>query len=138
MADADLPDIDLEALERAEAALARLSDDYLTWAEADAARLCACLAETEGPAIADKDVLHRLFAIAHDMKGQAATFGYPLITTIAHRLCRLIDHRGAETLPRARVAAHVDAVSEVLARRLSGNGGAAGQAILARLDQPGD
>lgn len=35
--------------------------------------------------------LKGLFRIAHDMKGQASTFGYPVITSVADSLCRFVE-----------------------------------------------
>lgn len=122
--DDDLLGLDPEALARAEAALDRLSPQYLHWAEADLASLRTALAELS---------TERLFAVAHNMKGQAATFGYPLITAIGERLCRYIDAHPKDADP-ARLTALVEAMAQVLTVRLDGDGGTAGQAILARLD----
>ena len=33
-----------------------------------------------------------LFRAAHDIKGQAATFGFPQVAPVADSLCRLIEH----------------------------------------------
>ena len=129
------PGIDPEALERAEAALSKLSSQYLAWAEADAASLRACLAEVQQHPSEAAAALAHLAAIAHDMKGQAATFGYPLVTELARRVCGLLAGRSTldpDTI--ALLSRHVDALSEVLTRRLGGNGGDAGAEILARLD----
>lgn len=129
--DDDLLDLDPEALARAEAALNSLSPHYLSWAEADLASLRATLAELS----ADPSRLARLFTIAHDMKGQAATFGYPLVTMIGERLCRFIDaHPAPDAADLARLTAMADAIAQVLTDRLEGDGGAAGRDLLARLD----
>jgi HPt (histidine-containing phosphotransfer) domain-containing protein len=128
--DDDLLGLDPEALARAEAALNSLSSRYLSWAEADLAALRAALAELS----TDPSWLARLFTIAHDMKGQAATFGYPLVTAIGERLCRYIDTHPKESDP-ARIAAMVEAIAQVLTRRLEGDGGAAGRELLARLEE---
>lgn len=128
-------DLDPDALARAEAALARLAENYLSWAEADCASLRACLAEIEAHPADAADGLWRLFRIAHDMKGQAGTFGYPLVTEVAHRLCRSI-----ESMPEpdghglAHIARHVDALAEIVSGRLEGDGGERGLALLARLE----
>ena len=82
-----LPELDPLALARAEAALAALSNNYLAWADADLTRLQGALAPFQ------PDLL---FAVAHDMKGQAGTFGFPLITELAHRLCRLLENQPAD------------------------------------------
>jgi len=33
-----------------------------------------------------------LFRAAHDIKGEAATFGYPAVVGAADSLCRLLEH----------------------------------------------
>lgn len=131
--DGELPDLPPDILAKAEAALAGLNDRYLAWAEADSARLRACIEEA-GLAGADRRaVLARLFTIAHDMKGQAATFGYPLVTELGNRICRLVE---AEAAPDAetlrRLESLVEAIGGVVAGRLSGDGGEAGRRLLER------
>lgn len=87
MGEDDLPDLDPAALARAEAALAALADSYRAWSAADCARLL------EAHQTGDRS---RVFTIAHDIKGQAATFGFPEITRRAAELCRALE-AGAET-----------------------------------------
>lgn len=123
--------LDPDALARAEAALASLSDNYLHWAEADLAALkeayerCRAVSDPSEP-------LARLFTIAHDMKGQATTFGYPLVTELGHRLCREIERHPSTTTPSMQRL--VGAIAEVLSRRLAGDGGAVGRDLLAGLE----
>lgn len=127
--DLDLPGLDPAALARAEAALDALSGRYLAWAEADLKRLEAALDLLR--ASPGRAGLERLFTITHDMKGQAATFGYPLLSELGGRLCRLID---ACPEPQAadieRIGALVAAMGEVLRRRLAGDGGAEGRLLV--------
>ena len=129
------PVVDPAALARAEAALATLSANYLSWADADVVRLTAALHQAQTDPAGPAAHLAVLFRIAHDMKGQAATFGYPLVTTIAGQMCHLI---GAAEIPTprdmSRVAAHVAALVRVVASRLEGDGGAEGQSLLRELD----
>lgn len=98
----DLPEIDPQSLARAEAALAALADHYRSWAAADLVRLRAALT----PFRPDT-----LFAIAHDIKGQAGTFGFPLVTERANALCRILEGRPAPE----QAAALVDALAEAMA-----------------------
>lgn len=132
--DDDLPGLDAASLARAEAALAGLSEDYLRWAEADATALAACLADLAAAPDRSAECMARLFRVAHDMKGQAGTFGYPLVTTVAARLCRLVaatSHPDGPALDH--ITAHVEALAAIIADRLAGDGGEAGRAILRRL-----
>ena len=58
-----------------------------------------------------------LFRAAHDIKGEAATFGYPAIGIVAHCLCRLLEHTPDMThIPLALVEQHVDAIRAIVAR----------------------
>lgn len=126
-------DLDPEALARAEAALARLADRYLDWAEADLARLEATLAALLAEPGLQAEHMAQLFLVAHDMKGQAATFGYPLVSELGNRLCRLIETRQSPTQSGwDDVAALVAAIGEVIRRRLAGDGGIDGQRLLQR------
>lgn len=119
----DDPPIDPAALARAEAALAALGQDYLTWAEADLAALRAAVAGR------DWEGLHR---IAHNAKGQAATFGYPLVTVLAGRLCTLIlTHRQPDPDHWHQAEALVGGIAQVVVNRLTGDGGEVGVRLLA-------
>ncbi len=125
------PLVDAAALARAEAALSALSAKYLAWADADATHLTATLTAARTDPAGPLPHLATLFRIAHDMKGQAATFGFPLVTAIGERLCRLIEGNpspGPDEL--ARIAAHVDALAGAVALRLKGDGGAEGRRLL--------
>ncbi|CAA7627255.1 conserved hypothetical protein [Candidatus Terasakiella magnetica] len=132
MADIDGEDVELDptALARAEAALNALSGRYLTWARADLVRLAASLEQ----ALADdgKSHLNELFSIAHDMKGQAATFGYPLISHLGNHLCRLIEAVRAGQQPSLTPAtALVAAMDQILSEQLEGEGGETGRRLMA-------
>ncbi|EME70604.1 hypothetical protein H261_07553 [Paramagnetospirillum caucaseum] len=129
--DGELPELSPEILARAEAALAGLSGRYLEWAGADAARLRACLDEILTPGADLALLLPRLFTISHDMKGQAATFGYPLVSELGNRLCRLIETEPApDPGGLARMARLAEGMMQVIAQRLDGDGGETGRALL--------
>jgi len=128
----DPPDIDPTALARAEAALADLSHRYLVWATADLARLDDCLAHMLSHPGDWSEGLGRLFAIVHDMKGQGATFGYPLISDLGGRLCRLLEVRPDPTAEnKRRISAMAAAMGRVIRDRLAGDGGEDGRRLLA-------
>jgi len=55
-----------------------------------------------------------LFRAAHDIKGEAATFGYPAVASAAEGLCRLIEHApDPGRIPGALINQHVDAVRAI-------------------------
>jgi HPt (histidine-containing phosphotransfer) domain-containing protein len=56
-----------------------------------------------------------LFHAVHDIKGEAATFGYPLVAAAAESLCRLIEHTPTmEKIPVVLVEQHVDAIRAII------------------------
>ena len=118
-----------EAVAAAEHELSHMVADYLAWANEDLERLDAAF--RAAPA---RDELYRL---AHDMKGQGGTVGYPLITAIGDSLCRFLE--GRRTLDRAALEVarrHVEALRTVIAHRLSGDGGARGAEVIEALAKP--
>jgi chemotaxis protein histidine kinase CheA len=107
-------DPDDDPVARAEAALARLSSEFGPWMEAECLRLdLARLAiRAKGFTRATRDAL---FYAAHDIKGDAATFGHPAAAGPADSLCRLIEHTPAmERIPLTLVDQHVDAIRAII------------------------
>src|SRR5262245_643426 len=66
-------------LARAQAAVADLAKDYAGWALADVARGRAALASAAAEPAHRAEQVEALFRVAHDLKGQGTSFGYPLI-----------------------------------------------------------
>lgn len=137
MAERPLSDDERQAIARAEAVVAGLAGQYLEAAEADLARLKAAAANLTADPAGRVSHLDRLFHISHDMKGQGATFGYPLVTTIGNRLCRFIEKR-RETLDDAGVTAvlsHVEALDRVIGRRMKEPATAEAKALIEDLER---
>ena len=101
--------IDLAAMKRAEAAMEALKGEFADWLAADVPKLDSC--HEAFNAAPDSDTRDCLFRAAHDLKGQADTFGYPLIARLAASLAKLIDETNkSQSIPAALVDAHVVAV----------------------------
>jgi HPt (histidine-containing phosphotransfer) domain-containing protein len=98
---------------RAEKALAELSTEFSSWMESECDRLYSARAAVSkgGFTKANKEAL---FHAAHDIKGEAATFGFPLVAAAADSLCRLIEYTPDVTrIPAKLVDQHVDAVRAI-------------------------
>lgn len=77
----------------------------------------------------------RLFALAHELRGEAGSYGYPLISRSADALCKLLEKRTALSPADVGIVdAHVRAFRTVLKRRIKGDGGEAGQRLVDRLE----
>lgn len=102
--------LDLEAIKRAEQALSSMKDEFAVWIDDEIVKLAACR-DAFFAALPDAGGLDPFFRAAHDLKGQGATFGFPLVTRIASSLAALLDC-GAEpgAIPRKLVDAHVEAI----------------------------
>ncbi len=104
---------DEDPIARAEAALVQLSSEFSAWMVAECERI-----ETARQAIKQlgmtADTHAALFRAAHDVKGEAATFGYPEVVGVADSLCRLLEHTPEiSRIPPVLVDQHVDAVRAI-------------------------
>lgn len=109
----DLPD-GADPVARAESALSLLSNDYASWMETECARLDTARQKIRAHGI-NKARRDALFHAAHDIRGQAATFRYPLAAAGADSLCRLIEHTpDIARIPIALIDQHVDAVRAIV------------------------
>jgi HPt (histidine-containing phosphotransfer) domain-containing protein len=98
---------------RAEKALSELSPEFSSWMDSECERLDRARRSVgkSGFTGANKEAL---FHAAHDIKGEAATFGYPAVASAAESLCRLIEHTPDVTrIPFELVDQHVDAVRAI-------------------------
>jgi hypothetical protein len=103
-------EIAMDAIEKAEAALAALKDEFSGWMDSECDRLEAAR-QAVHHAGASAPTLKVLFLAGHDVKGDAATLGYPLAGRIAGSLCRLIDHMpDPKRCPMVLVDRHVEAI----------------------------
>ncbi len=128
-----LPALDQSAIARAEAALDKLSDQFNEWINEETARLAEAWASFEkAPAQRTKFELHRR---AHDLKGLAPTYGYPLVGRICASLCKLTgDEHGDIDAPIALLKAHVDAVKAAVNGKVKGADDPVGLALATELE----
>jgi HPt (histidine-containing phosphotransfer) domain-containing protein len=99
---------------RAEQALAALSGEFKEWMVIEADRLSAAHAAILNNGFGDK-AADELFRAAHDIKGDAATFGYPSAAVAAESLCRIIEHApDLEKVPSELIKHHIDAIQAIV------------------------
>lgn len=124
-----------QVLARAEAAIADLAKGYASWALADLAKARTALATADDPAQRAKHV-EALFRVGHDLKGQGASFGFPLVTKIGQSLCVLTRDRACDYQGRHLDLAksHLDAIELVLTKGIKGEGGKVGAELVAKLE----
>jgi CheY-like chemotaxis protein len=127
-----LPD---EVLAHAEQQLKREAEGFLDWAKAYLERLSRQVQEARTlPADQRNTNFEDINIVAHELRGQGGTFGYPLITVFAKSLYEV-------TKPPCRqddsnleiVKAHIDTMRAVLRDKIEGDGGELGQALFKAL-----
>jgi hypothetical protein len=124
-----------ETLARAEEATTALRANYTEWARIDVDQAQSLLDAAKTDADRRREHLDLVYAAMHNIKGQGASFGYPLVTRIGQSLCRLLTP--GRTLDDAglKVAqAHLDALKLVLEKKIAGKGGEVGDKLATRLE----
>jgi HPt (histidine-containing phosphotransfer) domain-containing protein len=102
---------------RAEKALAGLSSEFKNWMAIEADRLSTAHAVILKDGFTDL-TRNELFRAAHDIKGDAATFGYPSAGAAAESLCRIIEHApDLAKVPADLIAHHINAIQAIVCDR---------------------
>jgi hypothetical protein len=128
----------LDPVARAEQALADLSGEFSDWMEKDCARLYAALHAVKTGGFS-KENCGELFRAAHDIRGQADTFGYPLAAPVADSLCRLIEHTPDPAhIPLGLIDHHVDGIRAIVHKNAHGNAEQKAKRLAERLRQVTD
>lgn len=126
--------IDPAALAKAEAALKSLSANFGQWMATELDKLDVAWSDirTRGPTA---ETMEALYLRAHDLKGLGTTYGFPIVTQIAARLCRLLDDKdtrvSADLTP---IEAHVKAIKRAVADNITEADDPAGRLLLQTLE----
>ncbi len=108
----DEKDID-DPVARAEKALAGLSGEFEDWMRIECERLSSAHAAIQSDGL-NTENREELFRAAHDIKGDAATFGYPTAAAAAESLCRIIEHApDFAQVPDELILHHVNAIQAI-------------------------
>src|SRR4051795_3876130 len=113
-----VPESDLDdPVGRAEKALAGLSGEFKNWMTIEADRLWGAHAAVICNGFTT-DNREELFRAAHDIKGDAATFGFPSAGAAAESLCRIIEHApDLDQVPSDLIGHHINAIQAIVRER---------------------
>ena len=110
--------LDLSAVQRAEQAIDDLKGEFTGWVIEDVNRLTE--AHQAYAKQSDAETLGDLYRAAHDLKGQATTFDFPLVSRVGSSLCKLTDDANSGLpLPPPLIAAHIDAIKVIVRDNLT-------------------
>jgi len=125
--------LDMAAVKRAEQAMETLKGEFADWLADDVGVLVA--ARTRYGEKPDAATRAALLRAAHDIKGQAATFNYPLIARVAGSLSRMIgDLPETTALPLSLIDAHVNAILVIHKQAMQDTGDKIALALCTELD----
>jgi hypothetical protein len=122
--------VDEALLKKAEETVAKVGANYADRVKTELDQLNALAVRLT------QDVEHRAEAIAeinlivHEIRGQGATFGYPLLTKFAGSLFKFTDGLdNPNDRQLALIRAHIEAMSLVVKNRVKGDGGPIGAQV---------
>jgi chemotaxis protein histidine kinase CheA len=102
---------------RAEKALRGLSGEFKNWMVIEADRLSAAWDSIRSDGFTEI-TRGELFRAAHDIKGDAVTFGFPSAGAAANSLCRIIEHApDLAKVPTELIMHHINAVQAIVRQR---------------------
>ncbi len=118
---------------QAEAAVAALRDSYREQLLLDVAELLEIWSGLEQGAV-PADVMRKIHAVAHNVKGQGGSFGYDLVTSIGASLCDYIRSGERQSADELNIVhAHIKILKMVGDNDIAGDGGETGERIVAKL-----
>ncbi len=104
-----------EAIDNAELAMDAMSDKFKQWLGDEVEKFDQCRKNM----VKERNETHMaaLHVVAHDVKGQAETMGFPLITLVSASLCKLIEvWENPKKFPLDQLNSHVDTIKIMLAQ----------------------
>jgi HPt (histidine-containing phosphotransfer) domain-containing protein len=120
-------------LARTEGVVAALQGQFAEGTQVRIDRL-SNLFRTGWPAVATRETAVReMRRIAHDLKGEAGTFGFDLITEIADLFGGYLRQTPVARQSREAVGGYIDTLTLVWNERIEGDGAGAGRVLLERM-----
>lgn len=131
--DFELPQSVLQA---AEAELKREAEGFIGWAKEYLNRLSQQVADAKSRVGERTANFEDINLVAHELRGQGGTFGYPLITVFAKSLYDVTKPPCAQDDNTLEIVkAHIDAMRAVMREKIEGDGGEVGQQLFKILKQ---
>lgn len=120
-----------DLLAQAEASLERQSLDFTEWAQNYLKDIGVMLDKARAAPEKRRGYINEINVVAHELRGQGGTFGYPLITIFGKSLYDATHAEcGEEDKELDIIKAHIDSMRAVLREKISGDGGPVGRQLL--------
>tara|TARA_R110000787_G_scaffold5473_5_gene19976 strand:- start:576 stop:1055 length:480 start_codon:yes stop_codon:yes gene_type:complete len=121
---ASSPDVSNDAFfDSVDEMVGQLADGFTSWARDELRTVLVALDGVGGDPAGLHDVSKQLFTTMHDLKGQAGTFGFDLLSEIGGSLCEHLRDMTEPPPPKQAeiMRLHIMAAMFVLDRNLTGN-----------------
>jgi hypothetical protein len=127
--------IDPDLIKHAENVIGSMGDDFVETVSCEIMHVMQLAVDLETDRAKATEILKNVRRVAHDLRGQGATYGYDLISDVSECLFRYTDRlsSAAELNPDV-LRAHADAMRAVIKNEVKGDGGAVGINLVASLD----
>lgn len=127
--------IDTAAIARAEAAIKELSVEFDDWMKEEIENLMVIYEDVQKHGLTE-NYGKKLYLVAHDMRGQAETLGYPLIGRYCASMCKLFDAViDISLIPLHAVESHIGAISVAINGMIKDQEDDTANAVLSRLEK---
>jgi len=124
--------LDMSVVVKAETALEEISAEFSDWMSSELDALRALRDQIHASGL-DEDSKREFFLHLHNVRGQAATLGFPLVGQIAGSLCEVVQHVPAKDIPQDVIDHHVNAIFAIVNEKASGDGSEIARKLVARL-----
>ena len=121
-------------IDRADQRVAKLSDEFETIFAENIVALNAAMTELRDGADDEDAAIEDLRRVLHDLRGQAGTFGYPLVSQVGDSACKFIDLSEDFGVTEIEVVGmHIDALKAISQAKIKGDGGPVGTELMTGL-----
>ena len=128
------PDLD-QIVKDAEAAISDMQEQGEDWIRDYLKTINEALERARAQVPPDPEAITLICKTSHELKGQAGTFGYPLLTVAAKLLQRFIERDPSVAARHLDlIAAHIDFMNLVVQNSIQGDGGPQEDQLLTALE----
>ncbi len=121
---------------KAEQALSEMEDDYEVLVNEETGKITEFLKTAKDDSSKRAECIKEIHTIGHNIKGQAATFSYPLLSLAAKSLCHFIQENSGIAGERLDlIEAHVNTMRIIIAQKIKGDGGKKDQGLITALEE---
>jgi len=126
--------LDGAIIAKAEAAIKELSVEFDDWMKTEVKTLMAAYEDVRTHGLIEP-YDKKLYLVAHDMRGQAETLGYPLIGRYCASLCKMFDAvTDYSKIPLHAIDSHIGAISVAIRDTIKDEEDAIANAVLDKLE----